>query len=550
MTIVIRTNCNGTLGHLARCRHISKQLQTHGYQTVFLLDKTPDFALNWLDDIAWEAVYPDQDEQFIDQHQDSRLCVALAGKHQPILIIVDDYRLDHHWEAEVAHHCPWVMALDDLGRDHCVDILLEPRYTIAQDKREHTDHCLIMKGPDFTLLDPAYSQPRVQKSNDTFTVMFGLGGGGNMHVIHDCMLQLLEAPLAPCSDDDQQLRLMPVIGPMATNTSLIHALAKQYPHQISVIEPREQLADVYRSADLFVGAAGTSVYEAAACEVPALTLSLSDNQQSQLADLEPLGHYFHTNDFNHENTAALAGTILAFREQYARVKLLTDHAALKIDGRGVQRVCEKIVSLIKRGEAERRVVCPAPGNSKSAGSQTAAAPATTTDFTVAPCTDADINSYLDARTLPANRGNMTTTAKIDRLHHYRWWFQTKRQSFRVEQQQCTRLYIWHEVVCPQDKQVLIGGWFVTDEHIDFACVMSALSWQLAHTDRHHPGVPWVAVIRKSNRFVLKMNLRAGFTLVEPCSDLHKIVQTGFPDASAHDFHFLYRGVEGGQSATL
>ncbi len=545
MNVLFRTNCNGTLGHLARCRHLSLALNTHGYQTHFLLDESPEFKFEWIDSLSWQALYTAPSECFESEEYDARLCASFIKKYQPSLLIVDDYRLGIKWELETRASGCSVMAIDDLRRDHCADILLEPRYVESSDNRQHPERCALLQGPRYTLLDAAYAQVRSDRPISSFNIMFSLGGGGDLIMIRDCIQHLLD--IISLSNDkavSQKIRLTVVIGPLAENANSIHALAQKHPELVLPVEAEDNLAQNYQDADLFVGAAGTSVYEAAASGTPALTFSLSPNQRSELKDLEPLGHFFHINEFTVADTKALALLIKKMVDHYPRLQQLRNQSTVLIDGKGVNRVSAVIHKLIsQRNESSPKLVAPTHSGNDEQNLSTDHSSVTLTDagFQIKPCDDVDINRYLDARNLNSNRDNMTTEKPIRRLDHYRWWFSTARQSYCVQQAGETKLYIWHEAVKRGEESVLIGGWFVATEATDIACVMTALSWQLELTDKTYPTLPWVAVIKKSNQFVLKMNERAGFQYADPDCSRHRLIQSCFPDASPEEFHFVYRG---------
>ena len=76
-------------------------------------------------------------------------------------------------------------------------------------------------------------------------------------------------------------------------------------------------------------------------------------------------------------------------------------------------------------------------------------------------------------------------------------------------------------------KLLIGGWFVCSEACTGFDAVHALYKQLEITDKEFPGLPWVAVIRKSNQFVVSLNKRFGFKIMDKNHSLFKIAKKCF-----------------------
>jgi hypothetical protein len=162
------------------------------------------------------------------------------------------------------------------------------------------------------------------------------------------------------------------------------------------------------------------------------------------------------------------------------------------------------------------------------------------EYVIEAVCDNHINKYLDARNLNTNLRNMTEVNKVDRLNHYIWWFSNRRQSYILKKQGNPILYIWHESKTINDVKILIGGWFPCTENCAALDVMYALNWQLEYSKNHFPGIPWVAVIKKTNKFVLSLNKRFGFTSLSQKSKMFSITKECFPNASISKFEFVFK----------
>ena len=162
------------------------------------------------------------------------------------------------------------------------------------------------------------------------------------------------------------------------------------------------------------------------------------------------------------------------------------------------------------------------------------------NYTIEAIDDSYINKYLDARNIQSNLKNMTETKKITSLNHYIWWLKNERSSFVLKKGDDLMLYIWHQLRVVDDVTVLVGGWFSCVEHCAAVDVIYALNWQLEHTGKYYPSIPWVAIIKKTNRFVKLLNKRFGFELINKDNELFDITSECFPNVTTREFDYFCR----------
>lgn len=595
--IVARTNCNGTLGHLARTLHLVRELAVRGHRTTLLLDHAaPAVPAGWLDGLAVAALY-DEGAGYRDESDDAARCLALLAAEDVALVVVDDYRLGRDWERALGALGAPLVAIDDLARGHAADLVVVPG--LERDAAEPTRRGgRFLGGTAYVMLDPlcaaahdgdvtgeggasnaddASGDDRARRAvgdaraEGEPRVLLSLGGGGDLArlaALVGAVLDALDADTA--RRGGPRPRLQAVIGPQAHGAEPLLALARRRPDAIELLGDASSLGPALRGASLFVGAAGSAVYECAACKVPAITFPISGDQRGTRRALERIGHHLHLDALEDVELPALGRLVVAALGALPRLRALRAAAEERVDGRGAARVADALEALL--GAAAPPAVAPTArledpdgtqggdrcghddaraGSDEAArgagGPVTADDPAADADargagdaFRVIACDDRDINRYLDARNLAANRRNMTDATPIGRLEHYLWWLTTSRASWRVERGGRTELYIWHRTVRAAGLEALIGGWFVARETSDIATVVAALRWQLARSDRERPDLPWLAVIRRGNDFTLRMNRAAGFVEAAPDGPEARAVAALFPNASREDFHHLLR----------
>jgi UDP-2,4-diacetamido-2,4,6-trideoxy-beta-L-altropyranose hydrolase len=533
--IVFRVNAGqgSGVGHLARCCSLATQLQTLGHECIFLLARFDVSVLPFLDGFDYRYLYNDyNDEELIHLATDkgwaldAKLTINFLKGQSVDWLIVDDYSLGKEWEAEVIGLKIKLLVIDDLCREHICDALLDMRWRGEQTSEAYDNLIPTIAdrliGPQYALLANQYQQKKVIASSHTnFTVLVGVGGGSDSLISIEIISALLQLT------QSSNYIIKPILGPFTENKQQLLNKYSDHPN----IKPIVDCYDLYPhliECDLYVGAAGGVLYQLLALNKPAITFSLAPNQQTSLVDLEGIGHYFHCDSgFDVDQLAALVATISA---HYSRVKKM-DSKAINIDGLGVSRVVEYMLG--GKPSALRAFIKPEQDGD-------IAYEKLNEDYSIRAVVDADINHYLDSRNLPANAQNMIESKLIERLGHYAWWFNTERDSFLLEKNKQTNIYIWHQVQQYKNRQFLIGGWFVCQENTSFQDALLALNWQLEHCDKHWPNLPWIAVIHRKNRYVKLMNDYLGFKEVPAEHEYFDASGSIFARASIDDFYYVMR----------
>ena len=521
------------IGHLMRMRHLAAALQQQGAAVIFMLDH-PDTGLRELLD-GLEVLYLRQSAslQLLDQQQDALQVVEQLLGSSVEVVLVDDYRLDAIWEAEVKRAGYRVVSIDDTAtRMHQCDLLVDQKWrgekTVGSYQGLVPRNCQQLLGPDYTLLAAEYGklQQKVESHTEApFKVLLSLGGGGDLAML----ASLVEVLVEQYGYDAEHIQLQVVVGPASKNCKRLLELAEQGVVQLLV--GKRSLFEYYRSASLIVGAAGGSIYEWAALKVPSISFSISDNQQNNQSWLDDIGHYFHLPELNVEDTYQLAQLIESVRENYDRIRQLFLHAPIQLDGKGCIRVASEVCRLLSDDNV--CIAPPAPMNGVIKREEVEG-------YLMRKVDDRDMNHYLQSRNLKLNRGNMIEQDKIRPVDHYCWWLVNQRDSFLLFKNGDPMLYIWHECVEVLGEQYWIGGWFVCGDACQYQDTLYALSWQLEWTDKYYPEIPWIAVISRENNFVKLLNQYQGFNEVKVGSERSAVIAAAFPKASFEQFYFVTR----------
>jgi UDP-2,4-diacetamido-2,4,6-trideoxy-beta-L-altropyranose hydrolase len=319
-------------GHLVRCLALADRLRTAGGQVAFVVRPLPGsleaqvaaagFALARLpDEDLDETRYPWLGVPLAREIAESRAALARTGGAD--WLIVDSYGLDARWERAMRPQTSAVFAFDDLAdRPHDVDGLLD-----QNDPNERAERyralvpatARLFIGPRYAQLRAQFSAARSRLPSRDGTirhvlVAFGSDTGDNT-------LTALEA----LGDVAPGLRVSVVLGRGAPGFETVAALVDARAGW--VLHPHvESMAELMASADLALGAAGTSTWERCYLGLPAVAWAIADNQS---VVLEPLAKADALIALPDERTrpAALRRTLVELMAAPERVRELGMQAA-------------------------------------------------------------------------------------------------------------------------------------------------------------------------------------------------------------------------------
>lgn len=542
--VVLRTNAGVDvgIGHLVRCVNLARELLAQGQQCLFVVDYLEPGILPFLGDIEVAQLY-DARQNDLAEEQDAALLIELLARRAiaaDCWVVVDEYRLGQVWEGVFAQAGHRVMAIDDLLRSHCCELLVDFRWRGPETADSYEtllpSGSRRLLGPSYVPLLPEYkdhmSGAQRQRGEGPFVIMIGSGGGsGNLSLT----MALIEGLLASEWPGARGIAIYVVIGPLSGHQETLLDCCASHPE----ITPLQGLTNMYPSlceTDLYIGAAGGILYQLLVHQIPALTFSISQNQESEIPHLEDIGHFFHCNAVIKADILEIVAFAVTICSSYDRIRALIERARVPIDGLGALRIVQAMGMLAQGADGPPALP---PASSPGIAAREYLSP----PYVMRSVSDDDVNHYLFSRNLDANRQNMTVTERITQFSHYLWWFTyNKRDSFVLLRGDTPCLYIWHQLISSPEGDYLVGGWFVCAPEVGLGESLLALKWQLDHCDRRYQAVSWLGVISKNNKFVKLLNDYVGFTELAQDHPTSAVLKEVFPKASSEEFYFVTRKV--------
>ena len=149
-----------------------------------------------------------------------------------------------------------------------------------------------------------------------------------------------------------------------------------------------------------------------------------------------------------------------------------------------------------------------------------------------------INDYLIARNDKFNRLKMLNKKKISYLNHYIWWFSHNREIYTYEPSKNKFIYFWQKNLKSEKKNFYIGGWHSNDKNINLYDVLFALKWLLKKNKRCKKNYNWIAVVRRTNKSILKLTKYLGYVEIKDKKDLFYNLIKKSLSKNYKDYYFL------------
>ena len=248
---------------------------------------------------------------------------------------------DARWQEDASPAGTKLMVIDDLAdRQHDCDLLLDQN--LAPDLEHRYDdklpaRCVRMLGPEYALLQPQYAElhPRTPpREGPIRRVLVYFGGADTDNLTGRAITAFL-------SLQREGVMLDVVINPISPHADAIRQQLQGVDNATLHAE-LPSLAPLMVKADLAIGAGGATSWERCCLGLPAIVITLADNQKPIAAELnragliQCLGH----KDQVTENQLAQALALILDDELAPD---WSERCRQQVDGIGADRVCRRIL---------------------------------------------------------------------------------------------------------------------------------------------------------------------------------------------------------------
>lgn len=323
-----------------RCLALAQAWQQDGGRVTFLsqCDSRPlreRICAAGADLLPIEAAHP---------HPADLACsLALRAENPGAWWMLDGYHFDTAYQHSLRQAGARLLVMDDHVhlQSYEADWLLNQNIHAGQMVYPINPEAGLLLGTRYALLRPEFRAAGRPLNKDPQSpvrrVMVTLGGSDPDNVT----LKVLQA-LALLKSS---LQVKVVVGPANPHRALLAQTAQASPQQVELLEGADMPA-LMIWADLAISAGGSTNWELAYMGLPALVITLADNQQALAAELGRQGSVLAAGWHADLTPACLAGLLEKLMDDPAGRLAMIRQAQTLVDGWGAERVCRLL-----RGEA-------------------------------------------------------------------------------------------------------------------------------------------------------------------------------------------------------
>ncbi|WP_108944054.1 UDP-2,4-diacetamido-2,4,6-trideoxy-beta-L-altropyranose hydrolase [Shewanella halifaxensis] len=340
--VLFRVDASSAIGsgHVMRCLTLAKKISTVA-QCYFICERLPGSLEEFIEAQGFSVYLLPAG---LSQIQQAERTIRLAGEKYD-WVVIDHYQLDIAYESGIRAIANRVMVIDDLAnREHDCDLLLDQgavESTRLKYRSLTPEGCQLLLGVNYCLLREEFFAKENAYHNESDRLLVSLGGS-DPHNYTDKVIKALlsikwEQPvdivLGGKSPWNQQLQ-----AEYADKTFIHWHIQCDY------------MASLMRGAKLAIGAGGSSHLERCISALPAIVMTVAENQEQGSADLAGLNVCINLGKAELVNETCISAAITELWNNDKKLASMRRSAAAIVPENGVNKVVEAILGLSKSNE--------------------------------------------------------------------------------------------------------------------------------------------------------------------------------------------------------
>ena len=354
MNIAFRVDASiqiGT-GHFLRCLALADALKKRGAQISFVCRHLPEhlkiqlaakgYQLMPLDSSSNESISDNLAHAHwlgTSQYADAQASIQVLSERSWDWLVVDHYALDARWESVLRQKVSNIFVIDDIAdRMHDCDVLLDQNFYFDNESRYTglvPGHCQMLLGPRYALLREDFLQMRKQakpRSGPIKNILVFFGGvDADNHT--EKIIRALSGFI------DYLLNVVVVIGAQHPARKVIESICAGYGFECHV--QTTNMPALMSNADLAIGAGGIATWERCCLGLPALVVSLAENQKKQIFDSARAG-LLYSPEFKCDFASGILRHMQSLIENPGLLEFISRNGMDAVDGRGSLRAMRKM----------------------------------------------------------------------------------------------------------------------------------------------------------------------------------------------------------------
>ncbi len=345
MKVCFRTDASFNIGtgHVMRCLTLADELSQKGADINFVCREEPGNLISYIENRGYKV---HQLPREIDIDTDRKLTKEILSKYESKSdwLIIDHYDIDISYESSLRDHVKKIMVIDDLAnREHDCDLLLDQNYSKNENRYNGLvpENCIQLLGPEYAILRSQFQKARAnlrERDGGVNRILVFMGGVDSK----DITSKVLRAINILVRSD---IAIDVVIGNLNPHHDEIKILASKIPNTICHHNV-EDLAKFMSSADICIGAGGTTTWERCCVGLPTITIVLAGNQKDISESLDKEGAIINLGWYQNVKENDITECINELINDPKKIQSMADKSRNLVDGEGVSRVVDTITFII------------------------------------------------------------------------------------------------------------------------------------------------------------------------------------------------------------
>ncbi len=281
--VAFRVDADATMGagHFMRCLSLAHACKARGGDPVFFSATSIQGLIDRVEHAGYELVQVEPDAPDLGV----RVICVWASNNKRSWVVLDGYQFNSAYQLAVAQAGARLMVIDDflrLPRYHA-ELMLDQNLGSEGRRYPVASICRVLLGPRYALLAPGFveADPGGRTYPDRARkLLVTLGASDPV----DATSEVLSALTAI---DISEVVVTVVIGGANQRRSEVRQLAEASGYQ--VVEDATDMPSLMADADLAITAAGSTSWEVCRMGLPAITVTLAENQRDIAAALSGVG---------------------------------------------------------------------------------------------------------------------------------------------------------------------------------------------------------------------------------------------------------------------
>jgi len=341
--LLLRADASAQIGtgHLMRCLALAQAWQDAGRRAVFLMaTETPSLELR-LQLEGVEVVHLSVQPGSVD---DAIQTAKFAHQVGAGCVVVDGYHFDAEYQRIIKYHGLHLLFIDDTGHAeyYYADFVLNQNiYAHEGLYKNREPYTRLLLGKRYVILRREFLKWRGWKREIPKTarkVLVTMGGSDPNNVTLKVIQALQQV-------DIDSLETITVVGGSNPHYVELQSVVQNGLFPIRLESNVTNMPALMAWADIAISAGGSTIWELAFMGLPALVLTLAENQRMIAEHLDAMGVVVNLGWYKNLSSDMIAQTLLKFSMDIHIRSSMYQQAKYLVDGNGTLRVIEALESL-------------------------------------------------------------------------------------------------------------------------------------------------------------------------------------------------------------